>query len=159
MVGGRALRRDEKSSIDRPWSAPVWSGSDQRSMTSVPLGMLRPVMVNVIAARFAARLPLSAPAAPPVIGPVKSSAATATPALWNSASEPVTVGLPTRYENAIVCAAAALLRHCSPMYEMSSDVIVAPVLFCRRTPQNRLPIAALPEPSEPSARSVAVPVP
>ena len=37
--------------------------------------------------------------------------------------------------------------------------MVAPVLFCSRTPQKRFPIAALPEPNEPSARSVAVPVP
>ena len=86
----------EKSSMESPWSAPVWSGSDQRSITSVPLGMLRPVMEKVSVTRLAARLPSSAPAAPPVIGLVKSSAGTATPAAWNSARLPVTVGLPTR---------------------------------------------------------------
>ena len=71
-------------------------------------------MEKVSWTRLAATLPLSAPAAPPVMGLMKSRLVTATPADWNSASEPVTVGLPTRYENATVCAAAALLRHCSP---------------------------------------------
>ena len=48
--------------------------------------------------------------------------------------KPVTVGEPTRYENAAVWAAAALFRHCSPLYATSSCVIVAPVLFCSLTP-------------------------
>ncbi len=94
---GPPLGVTEKSSIARPWSAPVWSGSDQRSITSVPLGMLRPVMLKLTTVRLAARLPSRAtPTPPPVIGLVKSRPATATPADWNSASEPVTVGLPTR---------------------------------------------------------------
>jgi hypothetical protein len=42
---------------------------------------------------------------------------------------------------------------------MSSEVMVAPVLFWRRTPQKKFPAATFPEPTEPSARSVAVPVP
>ena len=86
----------EKSSMPRPWSAPVWSGSDQRSITSVPFGMLSPVMEKVRWTRLAARLPSSGPGVPPVMGLVKSRLATATPADWNSARVPVTVGEPKR---------------------------------------------------------------
>src|ERR1044072_7169359 len=66
----------EKSSTARPSSAPVASTSDQRIQKVAPLGMLRPVMVELMTLRLAAALPSDAPVAPVVMGGVKSSAST-----------------------------------------------------------------------------------
>src|SRR5262245_11975915 len=118
-------------------------------------------MVKLSAVRLGATFPFNVAAVVLKTGLVKLRAGTATPADWNSASVPLTVGLPTRYEKATVCARPVPppFRHSSPTYEMSSEVMVAPVLFWRRTPQKKFPAAAFPEPTDPSARSVLVPVP
>jgi hypothetical protein len=78
--------------------------------------MLSPLIVKPSAVRLAARFPFNAAAVVLKTGLVKLRAGTATPAAWNSASVPVTAGLPTRYEKATVCARPVPppFRHCSP---------------------------------------------
>src|ERR1044072_3619702 len=66
----------EKSSTERPSSAPEALKSFQRIKNVTPFAMLRFVIVKLIAVRFEVALPSSAPTAAPVFGVEKSSAST-----------------------------------------------------------------------------------
>jgi hypothetical protein len=139
----------EKSSKARPSSELEMSKSVQRIKNVAPLGMLRSVMLAVIKARFAAAFPSSGPAVAAVLGLEKSSALTSAyvPAvrvvafvlIWKSS-----LSAAPRFDTPA--------RHCSPVYEIVREVIVAPVLFIRRAPMmgTRLPLR-----SPPKARSAA----
>ena len=84
--------------------------------------------------RLAPLFPSRAPAVPPVIGDVKSSEVTAVQLAPLLGSALVMAEFDIRYQNVTVCAAAALFRHCSPVYATVKFVIVTAELFRSTTP-------------------------
>src|SRR5215218_4206133 len=126
LTAGTALGVSEKSSTDRPSSAPVASKLFQRIQTVAPLAMPRLLIVLLIAVRLAAALPSRVPATAAVlIGLMKSSGST-------SVQVPVVrlVALVLYWKSMRSSRAATVLpmRHCSPLYEMARLVSVEPVL-------------------------------
>src|SRR6185295_17900082 len=93
--------------------------------------MLSDEMVWERAVRLAARLPSSAPVLPVVFGAVKSR-------LLKSVQVPVTAVIVLAFvlywKSSRSTRPVAPRRHCSPVYAMSSEVIVAPVLLVNDAP-------------------------
>ena len=73
---GGGLEINEKSSTARPSSDPDALRSFQRMKKVAPVGMFNPPIAELIAVRFGATFPLSAPVLPVVTGAVKSSPST-----------------------------------------------------------------------------------
>ena len=127
---GVAFVRKVLSSTAKPSSAPDALKSSQRIKNVAPLGILNPVIVALIAVRFAAALPSSAPTVPVVTGLEKSSASTsvhvpvvrvvALVLYWKSSRSGPRPEVPK--------------RHCSPVYEIERDVIATPELLTKQAP-------------------------
>ena len=138
-----------KSSTARPSSAPEALKSVQRIQKVAP-GAMFTGMVAVSNVWFA--LPSSAPTTPVVIGLEKSSASTS---IQVAPDEPSPVALTLYWKSSRSGPRLAVpRRHCSPLYAITSSVIVDPVSFRKLAPRvgTRLPLC-----SPPRARS-ALPV-
>src|SRR4051794_7020198 len=130
----------EKSSTARPSSAPLASISVHRIQTQSPLGMFRPVIVELSAVRRAAAFPFLAPITD-VSGVTKFSAVTLVhvPVVRSVASK--------LYWKLIWSVRVAVpFRHSSPLYATASDVIVLPVPLLNAAPKIGLsvPLRRLP---------------
>ena len=145
LVVTTPLAVSEKSSTARPSSAPEALKSVQRIQNVAPGAMLIG-MLAVSEAWFV--LPSSSPTVPVVIGLEKSSASTS---IQVAPAELSPVAL-TLYWKAIRSGPrlAVPRRHCSPVYAITSSVMVPPVLFTKLAPKigTRPPLC-----SPPRARS------
>src|SRR4030095_4782298 len=135
----------EKSSTARPSAAPgAKSEASHRSQKVPPTGIFRPVIVNVIAVRFGALLPTSAPTVPATTGDEKSSPSKSVhiPVPRDVASVLSWKSRRSAARPTVFCPS----RHISPVYAIANDVTTLPVLFVNWAPIRgvRLPLSRVP---------------